>query len=107
MKKNGDPCEFATSIHKTNGYHYMDGTSMSAPYVSGIAVLLLSENPNLSSSQIKNAILNEADTISISIQYNQFQTVKKLNAYNSIDSVHTHKYSYSRYTARQHKATCN
>ena len=85
----------------------MDGTSMSAPYVSGIAVLLLSENPNLSSSQIKNAILNEADTISISIQYNQFQTVKKLNAYNSIDSVHTHKYSYSRYTARQHKATCN
>ena len=40
------------------GYDYSDGTSMAAPHVSGLAALIEGYNPNLTSSQVKNTILN-------------------------------------------------
>ncbi|MCH5164232.1 MAG: leucine-rich repeat protein [Clostridiales bacterium] len=42
----------------TNMYISDSGTSLAAPFVTGVAALLLSHNPNLSASEIKNAILN-------------------------------------------------
>lgn len=44
-----------------NRIEAMDGTSMSAPLVSGVAALLLSARPFATALQIKTAILNSAD----------------------------------------------
>ena len=69
------------SKHKDNGYHYMSGSSMSTPHVSGVAALLLSVNPNLTATQIKSCIMNGADDITITIGDGTTQEVKKLNAW--------------------------
>lgn len=42
-------------------YQFLAGTSMATPHVAGLAGLLLSVNPNLTVSQVKNAILTTVD----------------------------------------------
>ena len=42
-------------------YQFLQGTSMATPYVAGLVGLLLSVNPNLTVSQLRNAILNTVD----------------------------------------------
>jgi uncharacterized repeat protein (TIGR01451 family) len=46
-----------------NGYASVSGTSMAAPHVSGVAALLLANNPSLTTAQVKSAILNNTDPI--------------------------------------------
>ena len=67
--------------HQDNGYHYVSGSSMSTPHVSGVAALLLSVNPNLTAAQIKKCIMNGADDIIITIGDSTTQSVKSLNAW--------------------------
>jgi subtilisin family serine protease len=43
------------------GYAVMDGTSMATPLVAGIAGLVLSEHPDDSPVEVKNAIMNSVD----------------------------------------------
>ncbi|MDE6201733.1 MAG: S8 family serine peptidase [Clostridiales bacterium] len=75
-----------TGTHFANGYHYMNGTSMATPQVTGVAALLLSNSPNLSTQQIKEFILDSATEITISTQLGN-QVVKKLNANNAFVAV--------------------
>lgn len=51
---------FSTII---SGYGYADGTSMSAPFVSGLSALIWSHNPGLTNLDVKNIIISSADDI--------------------------------------------
>ncbi len=46
------------------GYNYKSGTSMASPMVAGLAGLMLSHNPGLTQTQVKDCILNTATSIS-------------------------------------------
>ena len=62
-KQNSDifaPGVKVTSIDADGEFDTADGTSFSAPIVAGIAALILEYYPNLSSSQVKRAILGSA-----------------------------------------------
>lgn len=93
-----------------DGYNNANGTSIAAPYVTGVAALLLSLNKNLTPTQLKEAILNSADTIKIDIpdiidnaEFNDkiHQNVLKLNGYNAVKYVLKHflnnEYTLSNY----------
>ena len=71
----------------SRGYAKTSGTSMAAPYVSGVAALLLSLNNTLTPQQLKDAILNSAETITITLPDDTTQNVKKLNAFNAVKYV--------------------
>ena len=82
-----DNCDM--SSHVANGYHYMSGTSMAAPHVSGVAALILSKKPNLTGCELKTLILEGADYITITLPPGEVtqQRVKKLNAYKAVKLV--------------------
>lgn len=101
-----EPIECKVSSHCTNGYHYMNGTSMAAPYVTGVAALLLSEKPDLTTMQLKVAIVNNGDVILINIPGNLQQVVRKLNALESVKAVHIHEYQYVSIDGTEHRASC-
>ena len=45
------------------GYNYVNGTSFSAPVVSAVAALVLSNNPGFSAEQVRNILKTSADDI--------------------------------------------
>ena len=45
------------------GYWFFDGTSMAAPHVSGVAALLLAQDPTLTPDQIRNALESTAEDL--------------------------------------------
>ena len=54
------------SVYSTTpggNYTYLSGTSMATPHVSGVAALVLATSPNLTTAQVKSAILNNVDPI--------------------------------------------
>ncbi|OHA62431.1 MAG: hypothetical protein A2117_01270, partial [Candidatus Wildermuthbacteria bacterium GWA2_46_15] len=63
-------------------YGYMNGTSMAAPYVAGLAGLIWGYKPGLTYSQVKDTILNTGDDkASLS---GKTVTGKRINAYNAL-----------------------
>ena len=54
------PGDDIVSTTKSGGYGFSDGTSMAAPHVAGLATLMLARNPALTTTQIKQAIINTA-----------------------------------------------
>lgn len=52
-----------TSTHLNSRYVSMTGTSMAAPFVTGVAALIYSIRPDLSAVEIKSLILNNVDEV--------------------------------------------
>ncbi len=76
-----------TSIYSTlpnSNYGYMSGTSMAAPFVTGVAALIKSINPNFTTQFIKQTILNNVTTASW--LDNKCITEGYLNAYNAVSA---------------------
>lgn len=71
-------------------YTNQSGSSMAAPFVTGVAALLKSINTDLTTSELKNSILNGADMITITVPSGN-QSVRKLNAFGAL------KYAFSNY----------
>lgn len=76
----------------TIGYHIVAGTSIAAPFVTGVAALMLSVNPELSGAELKSLILNNSDNISITLPNGSSQTVKKLNAGKAVKAAYIEPY---------------
>lgn len=72
------------SVYSTavGGYRILSGTSMAAPFVSGLAAMIMSERPDLSGYQVRNLILNSAD--SLSGLFNKIQQGARAQALNTI-----------------------
>ncbi len=99
----------------TSSYTYFNGTSCAAPHVSGVAALLLSLNENLTTNQLREAILQSAETITITVPDTSAwasagdtvnQNVLKLNAYNAVKYVLEH-FSNTEYTLSNYSSSVN
>lgn len=76
-----------TDIYSTindNKYKTKDGTSMSAPIVTGIAGLVWSINPDLTSGEVKDIVCNSVDTDII--VYNNQATTSLNNTYKLVNA---------------------
>ena len=63
-------------------YGRLNGTSMAAPHVSGVAALIASLAPEATYSEIKTAILSSVDVVPTLV--NRVQTGGRLNAFNAV-----------------------
>lgn len=98
---------FKSTVHFENGYHFLSGTSMAAPHVTGVAALLLAKYPNMSATEIKAAILNNVDKDSKLSEL--CVSGGRLNAYNALKFhhyPHDYTYDYVWKNGKQHNATC-
>lgn len=81
----GAPGVRILSTLPNNNYQMMDGTSMAAPMVAGVAGLILSRVPNISVETLRTAILNNTDPLaSLS---GVTATGGRLNALKAISSI--------------------
>lgn len=67
-------------------YAYMDGTSMAAPHVAGLAGLILSKNPGYTADQVKWHIEAGANS---SAGWDIYHGFGRINAYNSLQTMQT------------------
>lgn len=72
-------------ITNTLSYQYMEGTSMAAPHVAGLAGLIWSYQPGLTYSQVKDAILSTGDPAPDLV--GKTSTGRRINALKALQSV--------------------
>lgn len=98
----------STSLLTSSNIRYDtdNGTSMATPFVTGVAALILSLHPNLTSAQIKNIILTSVDIIPSLADY--CVTGGRLNAEKAVKNalLHTYTYSYTSTNMEYHTCTC-
>lgn len=99
---------YAYTTNNNGGYIGMAGTSMAAPFVTGVAALILSRYPYLSAKEIKEFIMQNVD--SVAALSGKCVSGGRLNAKKAIENSHTHPYFRSTYqnvgVNRGHIATC-
>lgn len=88
-----------------NNWGLFLGTSAAAPFVTGVASLILSKYPNVSAPWIKSQILDNVEVVDSLSEY--CSTSGCLNAYNVLRNPHTHLYEYSSAGKGMHKGICS
>lgn len=73
------------SLCDPSGYRYLNGTSMAAPHISGVAALLWSYLPNLNHLEIKDRILNTVNQVK-SLNY-KVVSHGRLNLFNALSNL--------------------
>ena len=93
-----------TDVYSTSmngGITLFTGTSFAAPYVTGVAALILAECPRASTIKMKQCIVNYTDA------YSEFTSKcvsgGRLNAYKAVKNAHTFTYTKN---ATTHTGTC-
>lgn len=83
----GSPGVSIWSTLPNDTFGRFSGTSMAAPFVSGIAALMLRESPNMNGYQIKNLLFSAAEQVSgLS---SKTTTKSRINVYNALMSAKT------------------
>lgn len=84
---------YSTYIGDTSDKYYasMTGTSMATPYVAGVAALIKSKYPGISTSGIKKALLDSVDKIPD--WSDKVKSGGRLNAYKALRAVENCKYT--------------
>ena len=94
------------STYYNGGYSKDSGTSYAAPFVTGLAAMILSIVPDLSISELKATILNNVTPMSILT--NKCVTGGRLNAKAAVRNIHRHSYlEYAFETSLYHRAECS
>lgn len=88
-----------------SGYDTMQGTSMAAPMVTGVAALMLSANPNLYPEEIKYMIIESADAVNIFA--NKCVSGGRLNAYEAVKFARDHERQYCGSNKSYHTYRCD
>lgn len=79
--------------HVESGYHYLSGTSFSTPMVAGVTALMLSVNPNLTATQLKDIIMRSVDFVPALQGY--CVSGGRLNAYKAVRTAQTYRFAES------------
>ncbi len=92
-----------------NTYGSFSGTSLAAPFVTGVAALLLSMEPNLTAAQLKARIMQNVDAVpalsNLCVSGGRLNAKKAVDAHGH-DSLYTCNYS-SNGVRRGHSVSCN
>jgi subtilisin family serine protease len=78
----GSPGVSIYSTFPNNSLGYASGTSMAAPFISGLAALIVRESPTMTGYQVKNLIF--ANSVGISALVNKTTTQARMNVYRGI-----------------------
>ncbi len=87
---------YTTSANSATRYEYKTGTSLAAPFVTGVAALILSKCPTLSAAELKGFILDNVDAVPSLAD--KCVTGGRLNAKKAVEAAHTHNKSTCTYT---------
>ena len=86
---------YSLSADLEQAYEYRTGTSLAAPFVTGVAALIWSVEPNLTATQVKNRIMQNVDPIPA--LSNMCVSGGRLNAQKALEA-HTHNKNTCTYT---------
>ena len=105
-----------TGVYSTTpggGYGKDSGTSFAAPYVAGVAALLLSKYPDMTTADLKQTILENVDIVYDEDDNNVYGAYctsgGRLNAYKALSNrVCAHTYTYANQGINSgHRCTCS